>query len=188
MAGHALVVGGTGMLAGAVRGLVARGWRVSVLARRAGAFALREPGVCGLDCNYNDTDALVATLNRARDGEGAIDLAVGWFHTLGPAPMLATRTGGLGAPGRFFHVLGSAMADPDRPDRLAAAAKAARAAEIAPICAYRQVVLGFVLEGQGARWLTNDEISAGVLQAIDDDAPLSTIGVTRPWSARPPVG
>jgi NAD(P)-dependent dehydrogenase (short-subunit alcohol dehydrogenase family) len=182
MTGHALVVGGTGMLAGAVRGLVQGGWRVSVLARRASAFAMREPGVVGLDCNYNDTDALVATLNRARDGEGAIDLAVGWFHTLGPAPMLATRTGCLGTPGRFFHVLGSAMADPEHPERLA---RAAHAADGAVHCFYRQVVLGFVLEGEGARWLTNDEISAGVLKAIDVDAAVSAIGVTRPWSARP---
>jgi hypothetical protein len=182
MTGHALVVGGTGMLAGAVRGLVARGWRVSVLARRASAFAMRQPGVVGLDCNYNDTDALVATLNRARDGEGAIDLAIGWFHTLGPAPMLATRTGCLGASGRFFHVLGNAMSDPDHPDRLKLAA---RAADGAVHCLYRQIVLGFELEGDGARWLTNDEISAGVLQAIDDDAVASAIGVTRPWSVRP---
>lgn len=184
MAGHALVVGGTGMLAGAVRGLVSRGWRVSVLARRASAFALREPGVTGLDCNYNDTDALVATLNRARDGEGAIDLAIGWFKTLGPAPMLATRTGGLGAPGRFFHVLGSGMDDPDHPERLP---RAARAADGAAWCRYRQVILGFVLDGLGARWLTNDEISAGVLRAIDEDAEVARIGATRPWSARPPA-
>jgi len=182
MAGHALVVGGTGMLAGVVRALVTRGWRVSVLARRASAFAMRNPGVSGLDCNYNDTDALVATLNRARDGEGAIDLAVGWFHTLGPAPMLATRTGSLGTPGRFFHLLGSAMDDPDHPERLP---RAARTAEDAAYCLYRQVLLGFVPEGDGARWLTNDEISAGVLQAIDEDAALFRIGVTRPWSLRP---
>jgi len=50
MAGHALVVGGTGMLAGAVRGLVQRGWRVSVLARRASALrharvGRRRPGL-----------------------------------------------------------------------------------------------------------------------------------------------
>lgn len=182
MAGHALVVGGTGMLAGAVRSLVQRGWRVSVLARRASAFAMREPGVVGLDCNYNDTDALVATLNRARDGEGSIDLAVGWFHTLGPAPMLATRTGCLGTPGRFFHVLGSAMDDPEHPERLE---RAARAADGAAFCLYRQVILGFEPSRDGARWLTNEEISAGVLKAIDDDAAVSTIGVTRPWSARP---
>jgi hypothetical protein len=182
MAGHALVVGGTGMLAGAVRGLVARGWSVSVLARRASAFALREPGVAGLDCNYNDGDAFVSSLNRARDGQGPITLAVGWFATLGPAPALAARTGAPGAPGRFFHILGSAMADPARPDRLP---RAAQVADAASFCAYRQVVLGFVPEGQGARWLTNDEISAGVLAAIDADAAVSKIGVTEPWSARP---
>jgi len=179
---HALVVGGTGMLAGAVRGLVQRGWRVSVLARRASAFAMRQDGVTGYDCNYNDTDALIATLNRARDGEGPIALSVGWFHTLGPAPMLTTRTGSAEAPGRFFHVLGSAMADPEHPDRLA---KAAESAKDAAFCLYRQVLLGFVVEGGAARWLTNDEISAGVLRAIDDDAPFSAIGVTEPWSLRP---
>ena len=70
------------------------------------------------------------------------------------------------------------MADPERPGLLT---RAARAAEGAPSCAYRQIVLGFVLEGEGARWLTHDEISEGVLKAIDEDAGLSTIGVTRPW-------
>jgi hypothetical protein len=182
MAGHALVVGGTGMLAGAVRGLVARGWTVSVIARRASAFSMREPAVQGLDCNYNDADAFATTIDRAKDGQGAIGLAVGWFHTLGPSPALANRVGAPGAPGRMFHVLGSAVADPDRGDRLALAA---RAAEGAPFCAYRQVVLGFVIEDGGSRWLTNAEISDGVLAAIDADAPLITLGVTRPWSARP---
>ncbi len=170
------------MLAGAVRGLVQRGWRVSVLARRASAFAMRETGVVGYDCNYNDTDALIATLNRARDGEGPIGLAVGWFHTLGPAPMLTTRTGSAGAPGRFFHVLGSAMADPDYPSRLA---QAAATAKDAAFCLYRQVLLGFVVDGEAARWLTNDEISAGVLKAIDEDAPFTAIGATEPWGLRP---
>ena len=118
MAGHALVVGGTGMLSGAVRGLKARDWTVSVVARRASAFAMREPGVIGLDCNYNDADAFAATLNRARDGQGPIALAVGWFHKLEPSPVLANRMGSPAAPGRFFHVLGSAMADPERPGLL----------------------------------------------------------------------
>jgi hypothetical protein len=177
-----MVVGGTGMLAGAVRGLVLRGWRVSVLARRASAFAMRQDGVTGYDCNYNDTDALIATLNRARDGDGPIALAVAWFHTLGPAPMLTTRTGSAAAPGRFFHVLGSAMADPDHPDRLA---KAADSAKDAAFCLYRQVLLGYVRDGESSRWLTNDEISNGVLKAVDEDAPFTTLGATRPWSLRP---
>ncbi|MDR3510393.1 MAG: hypothetical protein P4L73_02065 [Caulobacteraceae bacterium] len=182
MAGHALVVGGSGMLAPAVRSLVARGWRVSLVARRASAFVRREPGLVGYDCNYNDADAFGSTLDRARDGEGPIALAIGWFHTPGPSSVVAPRVGAPGSPGRFFHVLGSAAADQSQPDVLA---RAARTVEGAPSCLYRQVVLGFVLEGEGARWLTHDEISGGVLKAIDEDASLSTIGVTRPWSARP---
>lgn len=181
-AAHALVVGGTGMLAPAVRALVASGWRVSVIARRASAFVRREPGVTGLDCNYNDADAFASTVDRARDGEGPIMLAVGWFHTPGPSSVVAPRVGAPGAPGRFFHVLGSAAADPSDP---AALARAARTAEGAPLCLYRQVVLGFVAGETGSRWLTNAEISDGVLAAIEADAPLSTVGVTRPWSARP---
>jgi NAD(P)-dependent dehydrogenase (short-subunit alcohol dehydrogenase family) len=181
-AAHALVVGGTGMLAPAVRALRSRGWRVSVLARRASAFVRREPGLMGLDCNYNDAEAFASTLDRARDGEGPIMLAVGWFHAPGPPSVLAPRMGVPGAPGRLFHVLGSAAADPAQPEALA---RAAKTAEGAPWCLYRQVVLGFVAGETGSRWLTNDEISTGVLKAVDEDAPLSIVGETRPWSARP---
>jgi len=181
-AAHALVVGGTGMLAPLVRSLAGSGWRVSVIARRASAFVRREPGLVGLDCNYNDAEAFASTIDRARDGEGPIMLAVGWFHTPGPSSVVAPRMGVPGAPGRFFHVLGSAAADPSDP---AALARAAKTAEGASWCAYRQVVLGFVPGETGARWLTNAEISDGVLAAIDTDAPLSTVGVTRPWNAKP---
>lgn len=182
MAGHALVVGGTGMLAPAVRTLAARGWSVSLIARRASAFVRRTPELAGFDCNYNDADAFASTIDRARDGRGPIELAVGWFHTPGPSSVVAPRMGSPAAPGRFFHVLGSAAADPADP---AALARAAKTVAGAASCLYRQVVLGFVLDAGAARWLTHDEISAGVIQAVDDDAALATVGVTRPWSARP---
>jgi hypothetical protein len=42
-----------------------------------------------------------------------------------------------------------------------------------------------MLVGSGSRWLTNQEISAGVIRAVDGDAPLSMVGVVEPWSARP---
>lgn len=182
-AGHALVVGGTGMLADAVRTLAAQGWRVSVFAREAEAFAA-EAGVNGFNCDYHDEAAFLAALERAKAANGPIGLAVAWFHTLRiPAPRrLAEAVGGADRPGRYVQVVGSAMADPARPDRLAFAASVV---EGAPHCLLRQVVLGFQLEAGGARWLTNAEISQGVLEAISRDAPLSVIGVTEPWSARP---
>lgn len=182
-AGHALVVGGTGMLGGAVRALSADGWRVSVLARRARAFA-EEIGVSGFDCDYHDEAAFTAAVAEAARANGPIALAIAWFHTLKiEAPRrLAEAVGGPGAPGRYVQVLGSAMADPARPDRLGFAASIV---EGAPHCQLRQVVLGFQLEEGGSRWLTNAEISRGVLAAVASDAPLSVIGVSEPWSARP---
>ena len=82
----------------------------------------------------------------------------------------------------MFQVLGSATADPAHPHRLASAAIVA---DGLVDCRLRQVVLGFRVVGDRSRWLTNDEISAGVLDAVRNDRPLSVIGQVDPWAARP---
>lgn len=53
--------------------------------------------------------------------------------------------------------------------------------------AYQLVVLGFHLEPEtnASSWLTNDEISAGVLEAIDGGSSRVVVGQTRPWDLRP---
>ena len=84
--------------------------------------------------------------------------------------------------GRLFQVLGSAAADPSHPWRLETARKVVDGLSR---CALRQVILGFEVEPAGSRWLTNAEISNGVLEAVRTDAPLTIIGQTKPWSARP---
>ena len=172
MAPHILVVGGTGMLSGLCKALAEDGGRLSLLSRRASALG-------GFDCDYHDEAAFAAALKAAVDRSGPIDLAVAWFHTLKiPAPRrLAERV-----RGRMFQVLGSAAADPGHPRRLETARKVA---EGLPDCAVRQVVLGFKVEDGRSRWLTNDEISAGVLAAIRADLTYSIIGQSEPWSARP---
>jgi len=173
MAPHILVVGGTGMLSEMVEALAGDGGRLSLLSRRASA---REGG---FDCDYHDPAAFGAALEAAIARSGPIDLAVAWFHTLKiPAPrMLAEQV-----RGRMFQVLGSAMADPAHPDRLDTARKVA---DGLPDCAVRQVVLGFQVETGGSRWLTHPEISQGVLEAVRADRPLTILGRTEPWSARP---
>ena len=181
MAPHILVVGGTGMLAGLVEALAGDGGRLSLVSRRASAAGL--PGRA-FDADYHDEAAFTAALDAAVAGQGPIDLAVAWFHTLRIAAprRLAERVGTPAAPGRLVQVLGSATADPARPDRLRTAAAVA---EGLPHCRLAQVVLGFRLEAQGARWLTEAEISAGVLRAVREDLPFSVVGQVEPWSARP---
>ena len=173
MAPHILVVGGTGMLSGLVEALAGDGGRLSLFSRHASQF-VRE-GVAGHDVDYYDEAAFTAALDAA----GPVDLAIAWFHTLKIAAprRLAERT-----RGRLFQVLGSATGDPSRPDRLLSAAAVA---DGLPRCALRQVVLGFRVDGGRSRWLTDTEISEGVLDALRADRAFSVVGQVEPWSARP---
>lgn len=182
MSPHILVVGGTGMLRDLVEALAGDGGRLSLLCRRASAF--RRGGVRGYDCDYYDDAAFRRALDLACAHAGPVELAVAWFHTLKIAAprRLAERVGEDGAPGRLFQVLGSASVDPAHPERLAAAAQVA---DGLPTCALRQVVLGFRVEPGRSRWLTNGEISEGVLRAVRHDLALSVVGQAEPWSARP---
>jgi hypothetical protein len=179
MAPHTLVVGGTGMLAGLVEALAGDGGRLSLLSRHASRFA-GPPNVTGYDVDYYDEAAFTAAL----DTTGPIDLAVAWLHRMDipAARRLAEHVGTPNTLGRLFQVLGSATGDPGRPDRLASAAEVA--ADLSQ-CRLHQVVLGFEVDGVRSRWLTDAEISAGVLAAVRDDRIYSVVGRVEPWRSRP---
>ena len=173
MPGHVLVVGGTGMLTGLVEALAGDGGRLSLLSRHAS----QHPG--GFDCDYHDDVAFGRALADAITLNGPIELAVAWFHTLKiAAPRLLAEQ----VRGRMFQVLGSGVADPAYPHRLATAAAVA---DGRVDCRLRQVVLGFRVIDARSRCLTNEEISAGVLDAVRSDRPMTVIGEVEPWSARP---
>lgn len=125
------------MLRGASLGLAARGYAVSVVARRQSrldALVRAAAGLTGvihpIALDYRDTDALTAALAAARSRLGPIGLALENIR-------------------------------------------------------YREIILGFVLEGDRSRWLTDAEISAGVLAAVDADQPRYIVGTVRPWHLRP---
>lgn len=152
--GHALVVGGTGMLASLATFLARRGHLVTVIARHS--IPLGE-GVAVVQADYRDTDALREALVRATESRGPIEIAVGWIHTDAPnAPRILADALATGA--RFVQVFGTRVWP----------------LEAVPLhFAYRQVLLGSI-EG---RWLTHEEISAGVLEAIDADKPIFIVGL-----------
>jgi len=189
LAPHALVVGGTGMLAAVSDRLLREGWTTSVVARRAerfGELAARNVGapgaLNGIAVDYRDTDAFVRTIESAVARSGPISLAVVWIHSTAPAApaALAAALTQDGASCRYVHVLGSAAADP------AVAGDARRKAfrRFAGL-RYEEVILGFITGDGPARWLRNDEIAAGVNRAIDVGEPRSIVGAVEPWSGRP---
>lgn len=178
------------MLQGVTLELVRRGYVVSVLARRADrlralAQAARDLGgpVCPLAVDYRDTAALMRALERAVGDGGAISLAVVWVHRVAPeAPWAIARYVGTAArPGHYFHVLGSATEDPSQPDRDCQTGSF----RFFPNLRYHEVILGFVREPWGSRWLTDEEICRGVLTAIDRRSSRWIVGTVAPWSEHP---
>ena len=47
------------------------------------------------------------------------------------------------------------------------------------------LALGFQLEGERSRWLTHEEISSGIIEALERQASRSIVGVVEPWEMRP---
>lgn len=186
---HTLVVGGTGMLRGLSLELSSRGDRVAVLARPGRRLeALVEEAtsrggrIFPVPVDYADPVPLEAALEVEVHARGRFDRAVLWVHSDGPrvSEVVAKFVGGPDHPGDLLQVLGSAVADPSAPkDRPRAPPT------ITPGTTWRDVVLGFVPTPTGSRWLTDPEISKGVMDALDRAKERSVVGVVEPWSARP---
>jgi NAD(P)-dependent dehydrogenase (short-subunit alcohol dehydrogenase family) len=177
---HALAVGTSGMLAAACHGLADRGWQVTMIARterRLVAVAAGRPGVWPVPVDYRDAGAFGRALAPAAGQRGGFTLALCWIRGNAPEALRAAAAAVV-AGGRVVHVLGSASRDPTT-----AGSAALREQDRVR---YQPVVLGFVVEGGRSRWLTDAEISAGVLAAIDDPAAEPyVVGRVHPWSARP---
>mgnify|MGYP006288237199 CR=1 FL=1 len=179
---HILVIGGTGMLAAATRQLASCSEAVTLVARQPEALD-------GLECeqveriavDYHRSEALLDHLGRASASQGAFDLALTWVHgsadtTLGRiAEWLATQA----ESPRLVDVQGSAAGRPG-----GASPRHRRLSEIDGVV-YQRVILGFVIEDGRSRWLTHDEISAGVLDAVASGVEACVVGVVEPWDSRP---
>jgi hypothetical protein len=183
---HMLVVGGSGMLAGLCLRLAGEGRKVSVIARnrdRLQSLVERAPpgGIRPVAVDYCDAQAFQQALDRlAGDHDGQPTQAIGWIHDeVAPDASLQIAD----HVEIFWHVLGSAAADPSEPRLLAD--WRGRISRYRPALDYRQIVLGFVMEAQRSRWLTDAEICNGVYDAIRNAQSASIVGTIAPWSRRP---
>lgn len=187
---HALVIGGTGMLRQATLELARRGRCISFVARTPSRLEAVRAAAAGLPgtihpirADYLKTGRLMSLLREAIESRGPIDLALCWVHLTAPdaipaiAELLASSCDDAV---RLVHVIGTGS--DDQPDDVAGIEARVRAhARIL----YRKVQLGFVREGSEQRWLTDQEISRGVIEAIDADADHFTVGVIEPHSRQP---
>jgi hypothetical protein len=160
---HALIVGGTGMLANATRFIRDRSEHVTLVARRANAAAaalgISPADACPLD--WSDTTAFAAELSP-RISAAPPDLALLWIHGNGHRTLLWLLDQLKMRTVLIVHVLGSALGDPRGSNR-----DINVLVTKGPQMHYVTVVLGSkVLLGERRRWLADDEISTGAIEAI----------------------
>jgi hypothetical protein len=187
---HILVVGGTGMLRPLVKALIKIGNDVTVLARTASGFERLRLDLTQSEqqqmhpriVDYRNLEQLSQTVEIAIKERGALSTVIAWIHSDAiESDKIIYDVAYNDQPNfRYFKILGSSADD----SSLYKIDLNTQSQTLFGKC-YRRVVLGFILEGETSRWLTNDEISQGILEAIEMDQTQFTVGVTRPWSLRP---
>ncbi|RNL86050.1 hypothetical protein [Halostreptopolyspora alba] len=168
-----LVIGGTGMLAGTVRGLAARGWELVVPSRRRPGFVEHSENVRWVRGEWADPAELAGAVTR--EGSASCELLVAWVHTPHRESVLRAVEPLLTPHAPVVEVWASATRDP--------LATLPPAALDHPT---HRVVLGYERSENSVRWLTDTEISEGVLAATFaalTGAPptVHEVGALRPW-------
>lgn len=115
---------------------------------------------------------------------GGVTLAVTWIYSDAPeaSEAVAELIGAVNGDCRVFDILGSPSSNPEN------LAKDRREYyEQFDNISYNRVLLGFKVEDGQSRWLTDEEIAAGVKDAVESDRNETTVGQIEPWDARPSV-
>jgi hypothetical protein len=173
---HALVIGGTGMLANVCIALARKGYIVSIIGRTRSKFQRiisESPmdSIFSIIVDYNSSE-VIDEVEKVIEEKGAFDLIVSWTPNYNKIEQICEMNRGIGNF-RLFHVKGSRRYFNDdkirTPDN----------------CNYREVFLGFIIENERSRWLTHDEISNGVINQIESDQVTGIIGQIEPYELRP---
>lgn len=173
---RALVLGGTGMLAGVAAALLDDGWRVVLPSRRRPSLPVTNGHVHAAHWVKADWTLPTVLADAAHEALGGpADLLVAWVHREVRAGVLRAVAPLLAPEAPVVEVHGSASANPvgGCPD------------PVLPGHPTQQVVLGYVRHAGRTRWLTHQEISAGVLdtvhRALDGKPPhVHQVGEFRP--------
>ncbi|KAK9372766.1 uncharacterized protein V1513DRAFT_451460 [Lipomyces chichibuensis] len=147
--GTTLTIGGTGMLASATHWLAARSERTIVVARRASRFTRGDRHLVPVNADWT-RPSFATLIDEAIRKVGPIQQALLWLHD--PEALIPLLLPLIGSA-RVVLVLGSTQSQPVIP------------LDIVPFTTVR---LGSMRTTSGRRWLTDDEISEGAIDALQD--------------------
>jgi len=182
-----LVIGATGMLAEATAWLAERSESLTFTARSSRSVSRMNKTLAnttarcsGLALDWDYETKFISRLAAHCDESGYPSLTVAWLHN----GLLGTKIARLFAEHAgmttFYQIRGSAAARPGTDPLLYTDLLSSH-----PGLEYHQIILGFKIEENGSRWLSNAEISAGVISAVAAGDSLTLIGVVEPWEMRP---
>lgn len=172
---HALIIGGSGMLKEASIWFASQYDYVTVIGRskKKMKFLIDQcKNINPLYLDYHDTNQLKLAIEEQIRKLGNIDLIVAWVHSTAPGALstIINVVSKQKNNWHLVHILGSRS-------NLETIKKNISVPEN---CTYSQVQLGFVRENNQTRWLTNTEISSGVIKAISQKEAKYIVGMIEP--------
>lgn len=176
---HVLVIGGTGMLKEASLWFADHGYIVSVIGRNPRKHenmvveAANPEHINSLVVDYTNHSLLERQLIGAMETYGPFSIVVSWVSSLPSLKIITEIVSEHSSSWKLYQVKGSRRYFED--DVL----------QVPTNCKHRSVYLGFVIEGNTSRWLTNREISQGVIKSVREDHQASIVGVLHPYERRP---
>ena len=176
------------MLRGAVKKFLTEYKTVSVIARHESGFKklLSETNyperLNPVLLDYSDTVLLSEKIISSKKNFGYIETAVSWIHSqdLIAHENIGKILNSQNIKSNYFHILGSAYYNPEKMN-----SETEEIFSAFENISYKKILLGFKVENGISRWLTDDEISEGVYDAVISGENEFKIGLTEPWDKRP---
>lgn len=130
-----------------------------------------------LSLDYRDHDSLKQNLEQSIEINGPVTLVVNWMHSdaLDASQVIAEVLNRTSPVCRYFQVLPTNPSD-NRRGRTFFEDPFANFERVL----YRKIILGYQEEKELSRWLTHQEISEGIIDALRNDRKDAVIGI---WDA-----
>ncbi len=173
---NVLIIGGTGMLFQASAYLAENSEQLMLISRKLPKQRLHSSKIVAFESvDYYDESKFRDAVKTIIRSSGKITHVLCWMHSDALPPLKTLLE--LAAGSVFWHVKGSSSYNPAKTDDVTSVMKNS--------VDYREIILGFKMENGMSRWLTNEEISSGVIDAIKSGVKREVIGLTEPWNRKP---
>lgn len=176
---HALVIGGTGMLTDVSLWLADSGYQVSVIGRTKEKHldlfkkASNPQNINHLVVDYTNYALLEKQVRKAIEHLGPVSLVVSWTPIRKSLKTVNEIVSKQKDQWTLYQIQGSRR-------------YFEKESLLVPVnCEHRSIYLGFIIEDNHSRWLTNQEISEGIIMNMKEDRIESIVGTLHPYAKRP---